>query len=55
MEKTMMNGILTCSSGGWLMIATSLIFYSAAGWALFSLIKGFGRSPTVPPAGISTH
>jgi hypothetical protein len=51
----MMNSVLTCSSAGWLMIATSVGFYSAAGGALFSLIKGFGRSPTVPPAGISTH
>jgi hypothetical protein len=52
----MMNGILTCSSGGWLMIATSAVFYSAAGLAIFSLIKGLGRSPTVPtPAGISNQ
>ncbi len=47
-EKTMMNSILTCSSSGWLMIATSVVLYSAAGLAIFSLIKGLStRSPQI--------
>lgn len=36
----MMNSLLTCSSMGWLMIVTSVVLYSAAGLAIFSLIKG---------------
>lgn len=36
----MMNNFLTCSSTGWLMIVTSLVLYTAAGLATFSLIKG---------------
>ena len=46
----MMNGVLTCSSGGWLMITTSVVFYSVVGLAIFSLIKGLfsGSRSTVP-------
>ena len=47
-----MNSILTCSYGGWLMIATSVVFYSAVGLAIFSLIRGL--FPATPQAATIT-
>jgi hypothetical protein len=49
----MMNSILACSSGGWLMIAATVVFYSALGLAIFWLIRNLrsGNSPTPPTDG----
>jgi hypothetical protein len=53
MERLMMNSILACSSGGWLMIAGSVVFYFALGLAIFWLIRKLrsGNSPTPPTDG----
>jgi hypothetical protein len=49
----MMNSILACSSGGWLMMAAAVVFYSSIGLAIFWLIGKLrsSNSPGPPTDG----
>jgi hypothetical protein len=39
MEKPMMNGVLQCSSNGWLMIASGVAIYGLLALAGAALVK----------------
>lgn len=45
----MMNYLLACSSGGWPMIVSAAIFYSALGLAIFWLIRKLRSGNSSPP------
>jgi hypothetical protein len=53
----MMNSILACTSGGWLMMASAVVFYSALGLAIFWLLRKLhsSNSPGPPADGGNSY